>query len=1142
MSLPDPSARRLLVELLGPLRVTLDGEPAGLKGPMQCGLFVRLVLAQGEAVGFDSLMEDLWPGRDPGSARRNLQTQIHALRIALGRERIETVGARAYRLELKAHELDAVLADDALHRARSLAEVDREAALQVLGEAIDRFRGPPLIEFASHDWARFDAVRLEQLREDLTSLQILQRLETGDYASLIPKLRVLTENHPENERYWSALMTALYRDGRQQEALNAFQDARRRMAQQFGLEPSPELQALEHQILEHAQALRPRTEPPAPTSLRGCSCWVDENATDLVGRDDDLYQLDHAVTGGARLVLVSGEPGVGKTRLVMDYARRNGHRRIFYGTCDESSGRSFSPIADIVEHVDSDNPGLLQHLDAHASVDALRRLIGLDQAGAHPESSRSALLAALGALFAHLTDEHPPILVIDQLSQADVDSLEVLARLIGPLATSSVVVIGITQPAALAPSARVAGWLHALPQQVQVREVRLSPLGEAAVGELAERLGHDGLDPARLLRESGGNPMLLEHLVINGGDGDASSVARLAWRRISNCSPQAVALLKAAAIDGLRPRGWLTVELSGLSPDEAADALSEVIADGLLRQVTDPGTSGRYAFVHGLIRSVLLVEIGPEHRCALHRKAAELLVQRRSGGDLVRPGDIARHYLAAAPSVGRGPAIEWLTESATSAERNSAYDRASTELDAALGLVSGDADDDELAAELLIERGRVLSTYIHQGEGRKLLERAIERARRAGRADLVATAAMEVGGVLAMGDTTDPTVAELLEDALEGLGTGHPHLRAEVLARLAQLHYMEGPTTERVAMCDEAERLAADAPAEVRARIGINRYWACDLDADPVVTWSLIERTGALAAEAGDRLLALQVLKCRLHSTIAGGDLEAADDVAARFAASAAEVGSADMVRLDRLYGAMRAGSRGDYELAGRLADESRQLLAETGRTEHAMAVDGLVRLPWLTMTNDHDTAEAIITLLSMSVKPGPMWTIFNAWFRARAGEVDAAREVAKDFDLDAFIEEEQRQNSGLIASTAIATARLIDRPEWAAPLAAWFGVNPGASVHLGQTMFLGYHGHYLGMAEAMRGPKRVEAAIDALTAAADRSRRAGATPWRLFAEVHLARLGVGPDGAGDADPAGLAAEAERLGFHWIAEDARSMI
>lgn len=112
-------------------------------------------------------------------------------------------------------------------------------------------------------------------------------------------------------------------------------------------------------------------------------------------------------------------------------------------------------------------------------------------------------------------------------------------------------------------------------------------------------------------------------------------------------------------------------------------------------------------------------------------------------------------------------------------------------------------------------------------------------------------------------------------------------------------------------MCDEADRLAAGAGAAVRTRIGINRYWACDIDADTVVTWSLIERLGSLAAQSGEKMLALQVLKCRLHTTLEGGDLEAADDVAARFAASAAEVGSADMLRLDRLYAAMRAGSRG---------------------------------------------------------------------------------------------------------------------------------------------------------------------------------------------------------------------------------------
>lgn len=289
------------------------------------------MLANDEAVGFDTLMDDLWPGRDTVSARRNLQQQIHALRGLVGRGRIVTVGGCAYRLKLAANELDSVVADDALHSARSLAGVDPAAALSRVSEALTLFHGPPLTEFASHDWARSDAVRLTHLREDLKSLEIQLRLDNGNDTALIPELTVLTENHPENERYWAALMKALYRDGRQQEALNCFQDARRRLGQQFGLEPSPELYTLERQILSHESLLK--APPPAPASavLSGCDCWIDRAGAPLVGRGPDLERIDQAVAGGARLVLVSGELGIGKTRLVMEFARRNPTRRVFYG-------------------------------------------------------------------------------------------------------------------------------------------------------------------------------------------------------------------------------------------------------------------------------------------------------------------------------------------------------------------------------------------------------------------------------------------------------------------------------------------------------------------------------------------------------------------------------------------------------------------------------------------------------------------------------------------------------------------------------------------------------------------------------------------------------------------------------------------
>lgn len=1142
----------MLVQLLGPLRATLDDTRINLAGPKQCGLFVRLVLANDEAVGFDTLMDDLWPGRDTVSARRNLQQQIHALRGLVGRGRIVTVGGCAYRLKLAANELDSVVADDALHSARSLAEVDPAAALSRVSEALTLFHGPPLTEFASHDWARSDAVRLTHLREDLKSLEIQLRLDNGNDTALIPELTVLTENHPENERYWAALMKALYRDGRQQEALNCFQDARRRLGQQFGLEPSPELYTLERQILSHESLLK--APPPAPASavLSGCDCWIDRAGAPLVGRGPDLERIDQAVAGGARLVLVSGELGIGKTRLVMEFARRNPTRRVFYGAGDDSAGRSFPPIADIVEHVNVHNPGLLQRLEADASMDALHQLIGIEDTGARHTTSRSALLGALGTLLKHLSDDEPPVLVIDQLAQVDADTLEVLGRLIGPLATSPVLVIGIARTAELVPDAPLATWLNALPHQTHVAEVPVRPLEQAAVAELARSLGDDRLDDATLLRQSGGNPMFVEQLARTRDVEDTTSLARLAWRRVATCSPQAVTLLRAAAIDGLHPRGWLTIELASLSPDESVAALEEVIADGLLSALPDVdavsarnGTNtstGRYWFVHGLIRDVLLDQIGPEQRRTFHRRAAELLAERRSGGDLVPAGDIARHYLLAAPSFGRGPAIKWLRAAAASAVRNSAYDRASSKLASALALISDDADDDETAAELLIERGRVLSTYIHQGEGRILLDRAIERARRSGRTDLAAIAALEIGGVLAMGDVSDPSIADVLSAALQELGAENPHLRAELLARLAQLRYWDTPLAERTAICDEADRLAAGAGAAVRTRIGINRYWACDIDADTVVTWSLIERLGSLAAQSGEKMLALQVLKCRLHTTLEGGDLEAADDVAARFAASAAEVGSADMLRLDRLYAAMRAGSRGEYHLASELADESSRLLAETGRALHAQVVDGLVRLPWQTMVGDHRAAEMTIDVLRMFSERGSLWVIFDAWFHAVSGNLDAATAAADEFDLESFLGEERQQNHWILASTAVLVAQFTGRTQWAAPLAAWFGEQPEASVHFGQTMFLGFGWHYLGIAESMlEGAEHKEAAVQALATAANRSARVDATPWRLFAEVELARLGVGPDGRGDADPSAIAAEAEDRGLTLLAKGARSL-
>lgn len=1149
------------MELLGPLSVTTHGEPVGLTGPSRCGLFVRLVLAHGEAVGFDTLLNDLWPGREPESARRNLQQQVHNLRALPGLDRIETVAGRAYRLTLAASELDAVLADDAYHAARSLADVDPAAALVRVRDALDRFRGPPLAEFASHDWARSEAARLDQLREDVRALEIQLRLATGEDATLISELRVLSESHPENERYWEALMIALYRVGRQKDALAAYQTARRRLSTQFGLEPGPALRALEHQILSHDPDLikGPTTVSPGP--LNGCDCWVDHGATPLVARRDELARLTSAVERRARLIVLSGETGSGKTKLVTELVcgsdGRPFDRTVLFGTCDNSLGRPFPALSDIAEHAELHNPGLLQRLESQASMETLRRLVEPEDGQAPPSTGRNALVSAVSAVLARAggdDDDAPPLLIIDQAQDADLDTLEVLGRLLGPMAAASVTVVCLTRPSGLVPTANLAKWLGALPHQADVAEIELSPFGEREVGDLAAALGQPDADHTELMLGSGGNPMFIEHLL---GDRDGApattSLARLARRRIAKRSPEAIAVLQAAAVDGLRPRSWLTAELSGLDQDVASRALVELINDGLLVRLPeahrldgrgDPdAVSDRYWFVHGFLRNVLLDEIGPAKRQAMHLRAAELLVARKAGGDVVGAGDIARHFLRAAPLVGRAPAIEWLRASADSAIRNAAYERAEAELASALELVSNEAEDDELAAELLIERGRVWSTFVHEGDGRAMLDEAIARARRAGRSDLAALAALHVGGVLPMGDASDPSIATVVTDALAWLGDDEPFLRAELTARLAELGYWDLPEAQRRSLCDEAERLCAEAPPAVQARVGINRFWACELDAGPIETWRLIEQLDTLVARAGDQLLALQVIKCRLHATLASGDIELADGVAARFGASVSEVGGADMARLDRLYHAMRAGSQGDFERAETLASESKRLLASTGRELHAEVVDHLIRLPWQLLRGDHEEARRFIVAISGFTTRADMWTLLDAWLLAISGDVDGAARLVDGFDLASFLDGEQRHNRWVIAAAATMVAHTTGRQDWALLLADWFGDRADAGITLGQTIFMGFGWHYLGMAEAtLDGPDHAAAAVDALRTASERSARVGAEPWKLLADIELARLGAVSDAFGrDVDPAGLTQRAERLGLDWLATQARAL-
>ena len=237
--------------ILGPLEVAIDGEPVALGGHKQRALLALLLLDAGRVVSTDRIVDALWGERPPRTALTSLQNFVSQLRKVLGAEALETKPP-GYRLRIAPGELD-------LNRFRALVEEARAAPPEerraTLRHALSLWRGAHLDEFAFEAFAQADIARLEELRLAALEDRIDADLESGCDAELAGELEGLVEAHPLRERLRSQLMLALYRSGRQAEALAAYQGARKVLVEELGIDPSPALQQLHAAILRQESGL-----------------------------------------------------------------------------------------------------------------------------------------------------------------------------------------------------------------------------------------------------------------------------------------------------------------------------------------------------------------------------------------------------------------------------------------------------------------------------------------------------------------------------------------------------------------------------------------------------------------------------------------------------------------------------------------------------------------------------------------------------------------------------------------------------------------------------------------------------------------------------------------------------------------------
>jgi WD40 repeat protein/serine/threonine protein kinase/DNA-binding winged helix-turn-helix (wHTH) protein len=246
--------------LLGPLEVTSEDGAIPLGGTKQRAVLAQLVLRANRLVPAERLIDEVWGDDPPAAARNVLQTYVSRLRKTLGAERLEHRPG-GYVLHADPAEIDAHRFESLTTEARREAPLDPASAVQLYREAEALWRGPALDDLANQPSLRGEIGHLEELRAAGTDERIVAELSLDRHAELIPELETLTALHPLREGLWAHLMTALYRSGRQAEALAAYRRARDVLVEELGLEPSPELRRLEQQVLRQDPALEVAGRP-----------------------------------------------------------------------------------------------------------------------------------------------------------------------------------------------------------------------------------------------------------------------------------------------------------------------------------------------------------------------------------------------------------------------------------------------------------------------------------------------------------------------------------------------------------------------------------------------------------------------------------------------------------------------------------------------------------------------------------------------------------------------------------------------------------------------------------------------------------------------------------------------------------------
>ena len=706
------------IGILGPVEL-LGEEPVPLGGVKERCLLAALAVHCGETVSTAYLADALWGEDPPRTAAKTLQNYVLRVRRALARAgglAVVTL-ADGYCLRVTLGGVDAALAERLIGEARrEMAGGDPAAAARSLRRALGLWRGPALGEFAGRPFAAAEALRLEELREAALEDLFDAELALGGHHEVVGGLEALVASGPLRERRWGQLMIALYRDGRQAEALDAFGRVRQLLEQELGVDPGTELRRLHQAILRQSPELTWR--PPRGTRQVAASRYF--------GRDGEMSRLQarfgEAAAGRGGVVLLAGEPGIGKSHALRQLAEAARARSgvVLAGRCVEGAwAPPFRPFAEaITGYAELAGPRQLSADLGVASLALARiapRLYELlpDLATApalHPDEERFRLLDAAAQFFMAVSGHAAVLLILDDLQWVDAGTAMMIRHVARSCGNRPLLIAGAYRTTEVTSQDLLADVLGALQADTQCTVIRLQALGREAIGQLAA--GEAGAPvsaslAAAVAAHTGGNPffakevirhLLEEHALVAGSSGALEvslplvavpeGVRQVIARRCARLPDRASRLAGAAsgfAGPFLFP---VAAEVTGLGDRAALAALDELLAAGFIR----PGQAAeRYEFMHALVRQAIYDTLSPSRQARLHRRLARSLETARARvPGCAEPAEIVAQYVGSRALPGAQAGVAAAIEAADVAQAAGAHETAVAFLASAADLAGPD--------------------------------------------------------------------------------------------------------------------------------------------------------------------------------------------------------------------------------------------------------------------------------------------------------------------------------------------------------------------------------------------------------------------------------------------------------------------